>query len=1833
MTMVPKKIIGLFFLIFTFGLLLYSLRVSLATSSSPDAIAIRVLPNPKHFSAARWYREQKFTGSPQSLIVDGFEAIRDGRTVYVNAANIYENSLNVTSGNMLGDVGFEDGMDGVNAYSSTLTRINTDKHSGTYSVEVKRNGADLVGFEKNLPPQTVGTPYTISFWAKSISGSTNASVSFQDGSGETSCLDFNFTLTNNWQKFTHSCASLDVSRTRLYIWTHTSPPNTTWLADDIELYKTPSSVYEGKLTKEDILYSNVYVISYNNDAEKQTEDIFGQILAHWKFTTNLTAPGKCNLTPTATSTCFDSSECQTVDYCKSSKSIATRDVKRLADLADLNTILDNYKNTHSGLCPKLSSGTYLPNTTVSTWPSWQGALGQLLGGSLPLDPVNQLGQCIPGSEIKKPADEYTSVTGGGCLASNPNHSITSCNGMVTWTYPINVTDDGYYKAFIESTNSNVSARYGDIYKAFGIVHNINVYLDGNLVGQVSNPASSQNGPHSKGYVDLGLISSGAHTLKYEWVNDWVYDPDNIWGSGDEADSNILIYNVGLSYYGDYNPITCWSENKKLFADPTPNNGQLDLPVNSLAYSYVNSVDGKTCAFDVAFESGLVCDSVGACKVGLNIADPVKVSPIAPISSDNRPPVIIGANLPLGSNNNAYAGYVSAYDPDNDPISLTLTTVGNWSSWPQLPTVTKTAAKNQYKIFSASTGATGTYEFTITVTDSKASSTMQNFSIKVSKSCEDADGDGYGVCPNCGKIRGCKFDGNDCDDTSGLHIVNGRLGDVKVDGKDINPGEPDDCSQFDGIDHNCNGRTNENAQVSTILNAPVQNFENMVFQSDGIYNSLDYHTFNGVQLAYPQHYWSSNGWYAISEPYSDVKISSAQDHTSGAGSSLLFHQDADIPWSGCSQRLCESPKNIYQSYCTWDNIARTCSYKTGDQCHANPFTLNEGQQSCWGVTINPTMFGYTQYALDASALNPNDTYLLNFYYKGTANFNDAFQPILGYPSPGWPELGYKQTDYVNNGCLGATNAGYTGTDGYVYNDNADIYDPTGATTSPECENFFYPAGSFVPYGGGNLSNGKDPHNCWCLILAKSGAEQRSLYYSSRQKLVNGNYNNWTFFPSSFKYDKRFQGMKDTLGKPALSFYIDMGYNDTGPTGSDLYVDDLKLMKCKNCSNCAGKCGDGNVDVGETCDYGAKNTSVPCTAAYGSTCVYCDNYCQKQTVNGPKCGDGVLNGSEQCDDATNNTDIACTAPYGSGSCVYCDKSCQKHTVEGSKCGDGIINGGEQCDDAAGNTNIACTPIYGKVCNYCDPACQKHTVTGAKCGDGNVDIGEQCDLGALNSDTGSCDTSCYWVYKKMAISWQSGVGSAVAYDSNDQTNSSVDVVGGTYLKALGVMPTPYIWIAQSTANRIAKIRAYGDGGDNMESKKRVCIRDVSGSVTCKYDMGVNETRGQYIGDFPVGNNPSRTAVNVETGDVWVGARNGGTITSGIYAGAYAGLVTKLSNDGTVIKTCPAPDGTRGVAIAENGDVWVGGLNSTEIWRINGNDNPDDCKIATITQGYGTYGLAIDGDDNIWSADAGHTVITKMDTKTLTVVSKHSAQVWPQLGVYGITIDPYGNAWGGAWTSGGFYKVDKTAPVNSAAQHFFSPYQILGVSTDIYGNIWGGGYTANVVQEVDQAGNFLYTSAPAAFADAHGVCGDSSGQVWAIYYAGQSQVYDAASHSLLVPSVYNYDPDSYFANTYTYSDMTGINRAMVQRTGDWDRVIDAGLSGQHWGSIRYTASVPSDKQYIKVSARSNDSLVNLESQAWLSDVNWNASFRIGRYLEIKVVVHSNEFGVTPVVWGLKIQ
>jgi len=53
-----------------------------------DAIGVRIFQNPLHLSPRAWYLSRGFRGSPTSMDIDGYEAVRDGDNIYVSAPNV-----------------------------------------------------------------------------------------------------------------------------------------------------------------------------------------------------------------------------------------------------------------------------------------------------------------------------------------------------------------------------------------------------------------------------------------------------------------------------------------------------------------------------------------------------------------------------------------------------------------------------------------------------------------------------------------------------------------------------------------------------------------------------------------------------------------------------------------------------------------------------------------------------------------------------------------------------------------------------------------------------------------------------------------------------------------------------------------------------------------------------------------------------------------------------------------------------------------------------------------------------------------------------------------------------------------------------------------------------------------------------------------------------------------------------------------------------------------------------------------------------------------------------------------------------------------------------------------------------------------------------------------------------------------------------------------------------------------------------------------------------------------------------------------------------------------
>ena len=162
------------------------------------------------------------------------------------------------------------------------------------------------------------------------------------------------------------------------------------------------------------LYTNIYLISYNQAPEASTVDIFGKMLKNWEFNADLPTGDFCqgsDLSGISCPTeqcptdytcdgtagvckiaCTHDDDCNLGEFCMSEKAKVTRDTRRLAGIAEVAVLAEDYK-TRTGEYPQLGAGSYIKGGTVSTWPSWQDRFALDLGTNPPLDPINIMGAC------------------------------------------------------------------------------------------------------------------------------------------------------------------------------------------------------------------------------------------------------------------------------------------------------------------------------------------------------------------------------------------------------------------------------------------------------------------------------------------------------------------------------------------------------------------------------------------------------------------------------------------------------------------------------------------------------------------------------------------------------------------------------------------------------------------------------------------------------------------------------------------------------------------------------------------------------------------------------------------------------------------------------------------------------------------------------------------------------------------------------------------------------------------------------------------------------------------------------------------------------------------------------------------------------------------------------------------------------------------------------------------------------------------------------------------------------------------------------------------------
>ncbi|MCG2690825.1 Ig domain-containing protein, partial [Candidatus Parcubacteria bacterium] len=253
---------------------------------------------------------------------------------------------------------------------------------------------------------------------------------------------------------------------------------------------------------------------------------------------------------------------------------------------------------------------------------------------------------------------------------------------------------------------------------------------------------------------------------------------------------------------------------------------------------------------------------------------------------------------------------------------------------------------------------GTYTITVTVTNACGASYSDDFTLTVISFDEDGDG-----------FIDIIYGGDDCYD--GQEGADGILGTLD-DGVNINPNQPDDCTQYDGIDNDCDGLIDEHANTNNVL-------ANTDFEL-------------GPVGGFP------TNWSGGAQPRAYVGITQAE--AKSGIQSILIKQDANLSYPGtCTQAICSGLTN-----CTWLAITNQCRFPSSDLCHATaPSIYNQGETLCW-QNSNNVMWGYLTYNASPLPFQVGKTYLIRYYYKGNAGFKNSIRASLSY-HPGWQSQCY------------------------------------------------------------------------------------------------------------------------------------------------------------------------------------------------------------------------------------------------------------------------------------------------------------------------------------------------------------------------------------------------------------------------------------------------------------------------------------------------------------------------------------------------------------------------------------------------------------------------------------------------------------------------------------------------------------------------------------------------------------------------------------------------------------------------------------------------------------
>ncbi|MFA6304275.1 MAG: Ig-like domain-containing protein [Patescibacteria group bacterium] len=326
-----------------------------------DVVGLRIYTNDSHLSPLAWYQKNiTVKGRPNAGTVDGYQSITDGRTVYVAAANAHIGQ------NLLG-------------FNSQINRSLANLPVKTYKADnFWSHAAGLVASlftpakAAVAPGNNNGNALNALNFAQNLKQLENLNNQLYQGSlTAQEQADFRQNLNDFNQNYNRQellNAGVDQNQLNAFE-ANLNNLNQGFNQQNNNQNNFDDNYLNDQINNIDWAFTNIYLLSYNQNANPATLEIVKRLLDNWNFNTNINNPVL--------------------------KDKLIRDTIRLADLTAVAGSLDSYQSSHGAKYPTLSAGTFLSGRTNSKWPSWnQGLASELKSGGLPVDPINKFNQCI-----------------------------------------------------------------------------------------------------------------------------------------------------------------------------------------------------------------------------------------------------------------------------------------------------------------------------------------------------------------------------------------------------------------------------------------------------------------------------------------------------------------------------------------------------------------------------------------------------------------------------------------------------------------------------------------------------------------------------------------------------------------------------------------------------------------------------------------------------------------------------------------------------------------------------------------------------------------------------------------------------------------------------------------------------------------------------------------------------------------------------------------------------------------------------------------------------------------------------------------------------------------------------------------------------------------------------------------------------------------------------------------------------------------------------------------------------------------------------------------------